>query len=113
MADAKESTAGQEIALSEMIETLRHELEISQMKGAGRPVAFGVDKVELEVKVVVSRKQKGEGGIKFWVLTAGVGAEGASESAHTFKLTLSPLDAETKKRLDVGSEVDAAVNQSK
>jgi hypothetical protein len=111
--DAREAAQGQEIALAEMIETLRRELEIAQMQGAARPVAFGVEKVELELKVVVSRKAKGEGGIKFWVVTAGAEAEGGSETVHNFKLTLSPLDAESKKRLEVGSNIDQPLDRNK
>jgi hypothetical protein len=113
MTGARETAQGQEIALAEMIETLRRELEIAQMQGAARPVAFGVEKVELELKVVLSRKAKAEGGIKFWVVTAGAGAEGLSETVHNFKLTLSPLDAATKKRLEVASETDRPVDQKK
>jgi hypothetical protein len=108
-----EAAQGQEIALAEMIETLRCELETAQMEGAARPVAFGVEKVELELKVVLSRKAKADGGIKFWVVTAGTGVEAGSETVHNFKLTLSPLDAATKKRLEVASQRDRPVDQTK
>jgi hypothetical protein len=111
--DAREAAQRQEIALAEMIETLRRELEIAQVQGAARPVAFGVEKVELELKVVVSRKAKGEGGIKFWVVSAGGTAEGGSETVHNFKLTLSPLDAESKKRLEVGSNTRLRLDRNK
>jgi hypothetical protein len=103
MGNFAETDAATEIPLAEMIERLRHELELAQIRGVGRPVAFGVEKVELELKMAISRKAKGEGGIKFWVLSAGASAEGGRESVHTFKLTLSPLDAESKKRLEVAS----------
>lgn len=113
MVAATEVENEQEIALAEMIETLRRELEIAQMQGVNRPVAFGVEKVELELKVLMSRKAKGEGGIKFWVVTAGAAAERGGETAHIFKLTLSPLDAESKKRLEVASKSDAPINRNK
>ena len=100
-----------EIALAEMIEALRRELETAQVQGSGRAVAFGVDKVDLELKVVVSRKAKGEGGIKFWVVSAGATAEGSREMAHTFKVTLSPLDARSKQRLQVASTSDTPVSR--
>jgi hypothetical protein len=103
MANSAETNSTTEVPLAEMIETLRQELEQAQIRGVNRPVAFGVEKVELELKIAISRKAKGEGGIKFWVLSAGATAEGGRESVHTFKLTLSPLDAESKKRLEVAS----------
>ena len=96
-----------------MIETLRAELETAQLQGAKRPVAFGIERVELELKVVVSRKAKGEGGVKFWVATVGASAEGGRETAHTFRLTLSPLDAATRNRLEVASKTDAPVDLNK
>jgi|EndMetStandDraft_4_1072995.scaffolds.fasta_scaffold690987_2 translation elongation factor EF-1beta len=114
MSDTKVSNAEQqEIALAEMIETLRRELEIAQMQGAARPVAFGIDKVDLELKVTMSRKAKGEGGIKFWVISAGAAGERGNETVHTFKLTLSPLDAVSKKRLEVGSKTDIPLDPDK
>ncbi len=111
MTDPTEPTPEMEIPLAEMVETLRHELETAQIRGAQRPVAFGVEKVELELKVTVSRKAKGEGGVKFWVVTAGAAAEGSRETIHTFKLTLSPLDATSRKRLEVASVTDAPVRR--
>ena len=66
-----ETNTPAEIPLAEMIETLRQELELAQTRGVARPVAFGVEKVELELKMAISRKSKGEGGIRFWVLSAG------------------------------------------
>lgn len=113
MANFAETDSATEIPLAEMIETLRQELELAQIRGVARPVAFGVEKVELELKMAISRKAKGEGGIKFWVLSAGASAEGGRESVHTFKLTLSPLDAETKKRLEVASELSVPVDLKK
>jgi hypothetical protein len=112
MTDA-EQTPGLEIALADMIETLRGELETAQMEGMQRPVAFGVEKVELELKVVLSRKGRLGGGIKFWVVSAEGSAEGSRETAHNFKLTLSPLDPETKKRLEIASKTRASVDRNR
>ena len=76
MGDGEEVEQGQKIGLAETIETLRSELETAQMQGAARAVAFGVEKVELELKVAVSRKLKTGGGIKFWVVSAEGGRRG-------------------------------------
>jgi hypothetical protein len=100
-----------EIELADMIETLRQELETAQMRGMQRTVAFGVEKVELELKVALSQKVKGGGGIKFWVVSAEGSAEGTRESTHNFKITLLPLDAETKKRLEIASKTMTPVER--
>jgi hypothetical protein len=61
----------------------------------------------------VSRKDKGGGGIKFWVVNVEGSADRSAEVTHNFKLTLSPLDAETKKRLEVASEVVTPVDKTR
>jgi hypothetical protein len=79
-----------EVPLGDMIETLRQELEAAQKKGRGQGIAFEIEKVELELQIVVSRKSKGDGKIAFWVLSAGGELERAGETTHKFKLSLSP-----------------------
>jgi hypothetical protein len=88
------------IPLAEMIETLRRELQKSQERGAGQAIAFQIDKVELQLKVAISRKVKGEGGIAFWVVKAGASTEGAHDVTHDFKLTLTPV-SRTGERVKV------------
>ena len=99
---------GPEIGLAEMIESLRRELQISLESGRNQAVSFDVEKVELELKVAVSRKAQGEGGVAFWVLKAGASVEGGRDLAHTFKLTLAPIDAASGVRLKVGSKTGEA-----
>lgn len=84
-----------------MIETLRSELQRSLESGRDKPIAFDLDKIELELKVTVARKLKGEAGIAFWVVKAGGGTESSNDAIHTFKLTLSPVVSATGKRLQV------------
>jgi len=97
-----------QIPLSEMIETLRFELQKSIQQGAGKRVAFDIDKVELELKVAIARSAKGDGGVAFWVVKAGGAVEGSHETNHTFKLTLLPVDATTGQRLKVSAQGAAA-----
>jgi len=94
---------GSDIGLAEMIESLRQELQTSLEAGKNKTVVFDVDKVELELKIAVSRKAKAEGGVAFWVVKAGANVEAGRDATHTFKLTLSPMDAEKAARLRVGS----------
>jgi Trypsin-co-occurring domain 2 len=89
-----------QVPLSEMIETLRSELQ-SSLKSSKGPISFDLDKIELELKVTVARKLKGEAGIAFWVVKAGAGTERSNDSIHTFKLTLSPVDSVTGNRVRV------------
>jgi Trypsin-co-occurring domain 2 len=92
-----------EIGLAEMIESLREELQASIESGQDKLVAFDVDKVELELKIALSRKAKGEAGVAFWVVKAGASGEAGRDTTHTFKLSLSPVRSDTSTRLRVGS----------
>ena len=91
------------IGLAEMIESLRKELQTSLESGRNQAVKFDIDKVDLELKVALSRKAKGEGGIAFWVVKAGADVEAGRETSHTFKLSLIPTASATGARLQVGS----------
>ena len=102
-----ETDTQSEIPLGEMIETLRLELQSARERVAGKELAFKVEKVELELKVGVSKIAKGEGEIKFWVINAKAGIEHSGESVHTFRLTLSPVTAGDKPVL-VAADVKQA-----
>ncbi len=89
------------IPLAEMIEMLRQELQRSQELGKDQSVAFEIDKVELELKVAVSRKDKGGVGLAFWVIKADASTEGTRDTIHNFKLTLTPVSSPSGARLKV------------
>jgi hypothetical protein len=105
--DHSDESAIPGVPLSEMIETLRQELQRSLARGADQPVTFEVDKVELELKVAISRKGKAEGGVAFWVLKAGAAAEAQKDLVHTFKLSLKPSAGAGGAPLKIGADVDA------
>ncbi len=90
------------IGLADMIKTLRSELQTAQ-SGAAEGIRFVAEKVELELQVELSRSGKAGGGIKFWVVSTEVGYEASTNSTHTFKLTLVPIDAATGGRAEVSS----------
>jgi hypothetical protein len=93
------------VPLSDMIETLRGELQQSMERGAGHKVAFTIDKAELELKVAVSQKGKAGAGIAFWVVKAEAGVEGQRDFAHTFKLTLKPVSGTTGAPINIAALV--------
>jgi translation elongation factor EF-1beta len=80
------------IALSEMIEELRKELQIAVEAGEGEDIRFGVGELTLEAQVEVSKEGGAEGGVKFWV--AEIGASGKVGKVDTQKivLKLEPVD---------------------
>jgi hypothetical protein len=112
MTQASDTHAAEDsIPLAEMIETLRAELQKSQEQGAGQAIAFQIDKVELQLKVAISRKVKGEGGIAFWVVKVGASTEGAQDMTHDFKLTLTPV-SRTGGRVKVAESASEPASSS-
>jgi hypothetical protein len=91
------------VPLSDMIEMLRRELQDSLELGLDQPVSFDVNKVELELKVVVSRKTEGGAGLSISVLKADGTHEVKHDAVHSFKLSLSPVVSATGLRLRVAS----------
>jgi hypothetical protein len=90
MAEDLQEELGKNIPLSEMIQTLRTELQVALSAGAGQSVHFEVEKVDLELKVAVKRVGKAKGGVKFWVISIGGEVGGESNMTHTFKIALAP-----------------------
>lgn len=100
-----------EIPLGEMIENLRQELQVAQAQGTGQPIVFEIDKVELELQMVVSRKKRGDGKIAFWVLSAGGGLESRGETTHKIKLSLSPVSSRSGGRVKVSGKAEQPLSR--
>ncbi|MEJ8640596.1 trypco2 family protein [Streptomyces sp. MS1.HAVA.3] len=66
-----------EIGPAETIKALRGELAQAMADGGGQPVRLRVQSVKLDVQVAVTASAEAQGGVKFWVLSAGGKAAGA------------------------------------
>ena len=78
------------IGLSEAIRALRAELAGAVREGTDQELRFRVGPVELEFLLEVGRERGGQGGVKFWVVSAeGKGGVKRTE-AHRVRLTLAP-----------------------
>jgi len=104
MSDDHPDHFGTDIPLAETLHTLRRELELAQLQSKGEGILFEIDKVELELKVVVSRKAKGLGGIQFYVVKAGGEIEKSGETTHSIRLTLTPVGSELGDRVRVSTQ---------
>ncbi len=80
------------IALAEMIEQLRHELQKAVRAGKDEDIRFKLGEVTLEAQVEVTKEGDAKAGVKFWVVD--VGAAGKASKAVTQKivLKLQPVD---------------------
>ncbi|MFH8616086.1 trypco2 family protein [Streptomyces sp. NPDC017979] len=78
-----------EIGLAQTIKALRGELAQAVADGEGQPIRFRVQSVRLDVQVAVTTSKEAQGGVKFWVLSAGAGASEDASTAHTVSLELT------------------------
>jgi hypothetical protein len=92
------------VELADAIAALREQLGRALREGGDEAVHFRLGPVELEFGLSVKRDRKGEGGVKFWVVTLGVQGSASEETQHRVKLTLNPVDA-AGADLDVRSEL--------
>jgi len=92
-------------AFAEWLVSLRAELAEAEQRGRGEGVRLRVDKVELDVEVTTTREAGAKGGVKFWVVDAGVDGRLKSGRTQRLKLSITPLDA-SGGVLDVADELD-------
>ncbi|MEV0624001.1 trypco2 family protein [Nonomuraea sp. NPDC050404] len=89
-----------EIGLSEAVGAIRDELDEIRREGRSEDIRFGVDAVEIEFAVAVTRKGGLDGKVKVWVIEAGANASLEKTTTHRVSVTLAPS---TKNgRLEIG-----------
>lgn len=90
--------AKEKIRLAQVVQELRDELVEAMDAGDGQRLRFELGEIKLEAQMVVTREAEGKGGVKFWVLDAGVAAK--QQTSHLQKLTLT-----LKPKTDAGGSV--------
>ena len=78
------------IELSDVIASLRTELDTARRAGAGEDLRFELGPVELEVSVALQKEGSGGVKVKFWVVELGADGKLSSMSTQRIKLTLQP-----------------------
>ena len=81
---------GGKLELAALVQELRAELEHAIGAAEGADLQFGLREVEIELQVVAESKSTDKGGVKFWVLEAGMEEEASRSSVQTIRLTLDP-----------------------
>jgi hypothetical protein len=88
------------IELSEVIASLRSELDAARREGTGKDLRFELGPVELEVSVAVEKTAGGAARVKFWVEELGADGKISSTSTQRIKLTLNPRLTEAAAAAD-------------
>ena len=80
--------------LAEAVEAVRSELMRAKELGADSPLVFEVGPVEMQFTVTLTREEKGNVGVKVWVLEAGASGTLTGQQTHQVKITLHPKQSD-------------------
>ena len=93
--------------LSDLLKSLRDDLEATRKAGAGSDLGLEIGTVELEVEVVAGTDRDANVGAGWWVLTAEASAKLSNARTQRLRLQLQPVDRATGRPAQVsgaGSE---------
>lgn len=92
-----------DVGLFEAVSAVRDELDRIRREGAEKDIRFGVDAVEIEFEVAVTRKGGADGKVKVWVIEAGANASTEKAAKHRVSVTLAPSTKDG--RLEIGDRL--------
>ncbi|GAB1335131.1 hypothetical protein ACE1SV_17210 [Streptomyces sp. E-15] len=78
-----------DIELSDLLASLRAEIETARAEADGHDVRFRIDSVDLELHVAVEKTKQAKGGVKFWVLSGDFTGGSKDTRTHVVRLRLS------------------------
>ena len=78
--------------LAECLTQLREELSAVAADGEGSDLKFAIQEVDLEFTLVASNKDTGDAGVKWYILSAGVGTEVGEVATQKLSMKLHVTD---------------------
>lgn len=90
LAKGTRDMAQNELSIAEAIGQLRAELQSAQEAARQHDLKFEIEKVEVELSVVVKSEAEAGAGIKAWVFDVSGKTKAADEAVHKVKLVLIP-----------------------
>ncbi|MFF4751686.1 trypco2 family protein [Streptomyces sp. NPDC002514] len=94
-----------DIELSDLLTSLRAEIDRARLAAAGQDVRFQIKSIDLELQVAVEKTAEANAGVKFWVVSLGGKGGGKTAQTHTVKLSLA---AETEDGRPVLTDDDVS-----
>jgi len=82
------------ISLSEMVLSLRSELQKAQYQAEGQDLRFRVEDIEIELELAATQEGEAGGKVDFWVYSADLKGKMTDAITQRLKLRLKPLTPE-------------------
>lgn len=90
--------------LADCLVQLRNDLSVVAAEGEGGDLKFAIQEVDLEFTLVASTKDKADAGVKWYVLSAGVGTELSDVVTQKLTMKLHVVNKVTGERAKVSSK---------
>jgi len=87
--------------LSDLLDTLRQELDKAAKQGSGSDTKFRFNEVEMELQVVTTNGGEVGAGVKFWVYNAEAKINASEVSTQRLTLKFTPVSAATGEDITV------------
>lgn len=94
----------EKFGLRQCLAALREDLSAVKSEGAGSAIGFAIDRVDLEFTIVAGDEAAVEGGVKWYVLSAGVEAKTSQLATQKLSMSLSVVDPDTGKPTNIGAK---------
>jgi Trypsin-co-occurring domain 2 len=87
--------------LADAVDALREQLAEAQYRAADSTIRFAISEITMQFGVELVRSARGDGGLRFGVVSVGVAGEHARHATHTITLKLAA-------HTDAGGGVDVS-----
>ena len=99
-------TRSRQVPVADAIKNLRRQLQEAIDEGQGKPLRFGVESIEVELKCSLSREASVEGGGSMWVIKTKASGKLADDNMQTIRLKLNPLSDGQETQLSGTDELN-------
>jgi NTP-dependent ternary system trypsin peptidase co-occuring protein len=93
--------------LADALTALHEQLAEAQIRSSDSPIRLSVEEVTMELGMELQRSARGDGGLRFGVVSVAGGGEQARHATHTVSLRLS-AHTDAGEAVDVSDQDDDA-----
>lgn len=96
-----------DLELAGAVDAIRLQLSEAMVRAEGQRLQFELGDIEMEFAVAITQEARAGGGVKVWVINAGVSGAITSSANHRVKVTLKPKDMESGQPPLISDKLDS------